>query len=579
MAAEGFCSMTPIVALIVVLCVLLSHAGRRRRIADDVPADRVRSGRSHMNMTLSRRILLATLGIIATTMLVGLALYSTLTSKANDEQAIEQARSIAVILGNAPGVADAVEAGDPRHLLPGLGERVRQDSGASYVVIIDRSGIRYSHPNPALIGQHIEEPVVALDGTVRTGVDEGSLGRSANARAPILDAAGHPVGEVSVGILESEVGSRFSQQMVYIALYTLLALGVGVVAALILARAIKRATFNLEPAEIVALVQEREAMLHGIREGVLAVDTLGRVNVLNHEARRLLGVPAAQLGQPVEDILPEGQLRSIVTGEVSGPDLVAVTDEHLLVLNRMPVIVAGRHAGWVVTIRDRTEMEALLRQLDAIEGLTTALRAQEHEFVNRLHVLSVLLELGEVEEATSYSRQLQSETTLASEDVRSRIESPVIAALMIAKMAVAAERDVVVRVDPASQLARVETDQLPILTVLGNLVDNAVDAITGDPQANGQHPRGVVTVTLTDTDEVLRLTVTDTGPGIAAEHLSEVFVDGFSTKQPRSGIRRGVGLALVHRLVTRCGGTITVTSPDGARFDVVLPLRVREGVS
>jgi two-component system CitB family sensor kinase len=387
------------------------------------------------------------------------------------------------------------------------------------------------------------------------------------------------VGEVSVGILESEVGSRFSQQMVYIAVYTLLALGLGVVAALILARAIKRATFNLEPAEIVALVQEREAMLHGIREGVLAVDTLGRVNVLNHEARRLLAVPAAQLGQPVEDLLPEGQLRSIVTGEVSGPDLVAVTDEHLLVLNRMPVIVAGRHAGWVVTIRDRTEMEALLRQLDAIEGLTTALRAQEHEFVNRLHVLSVLLELGEVEEATGYSRQLQTETTLASEDVRSRIESPVIAALMIAKMAVAAERDVVVRVDPASQLARVETDQLPILTVLGNLVDNAVDAITGDPQANGQHPRGVVTVTLTDTDEVLRLTVTDTGPGIAAEHLSEVFVDGFSTKQPRSGIRRGVGLALVHRLVTRCGGTITVTSPDGARFDVVLPLRVREGVS
>src|SRR5205823_4098566 len=152
---------------------------------------------------------------------------------------------------------------------------------------------------------------------------------------------------------------------------------------------------NLEPAEIVALVQEREAMLHGIREGVLAVDTLGRVNVLNHEARRLLAVPAAQLGQPVEDLLPEGQLRRIVTGEVSGPDLVAVTDEHLLVLNRMPVIVAGRHAGWVVTIRDRTEMEALLRQLDAIEGLTTALRAQEHEFVNRLHVLSVLLELGE----------------------------------------------------------------------------------------------------------------------------------------------------------------------------------------
>jgi len=471
-----------------------------------------------------------------------------------------------------------VTSGDPRHLLPGLGERVRHDSAASYVVIVDRSGVRYSHPNPALIGQRLEEPVVALDGIVRTGLDEGSLGRSANARAPIVDAAGRPVGEVSVGILESEVGTRFSQQMGYVALYTLIALGLGIVASLVLARAIKRATFDLEPAEIVALVQEREAMLHGIREGVLAVDTLGRVNVLNDEARRLLAIPAAQLGHRVEGLLPEGQLRRIVTGEVSGPDLVAVTDEHLLVLNRMPVVVAGRHAGWVVTIRDRTELEALLRQLDAVEGLTTALRAQEHEFVNRLHVLSVLLELGEIDEAASYSRKLQAETTLASDDVRSRIRSPVIAALMIAKMAVAAERDVLVQVDPSSRLAGVEVDQLPIVTILGNLVDNAVDAIARDPRSDGEHPRGVVTVAVADTDDILRLTVSDTGPGIAAGQLTDVFVDGFSTKEPRSGIHRGVGLALVHRLVTRFGGTITVISHDGARFDVLLPLGVHEGV-
>lgn len=529
-------------------------------------------------MTLSARILLATLGIIAMTMLVGLALYSRLTSRANDDHAVEQARSIAVTLGNAPGLAETLTAADPHHLLPALGERIRRESAASYVVIIDRSGVRYSHPNAALVGQRIEEPVVALDGVVRTGIDAGSLGRSANARAPIVDAAGRPVGEVSVGILESEVGVRFSQQMADIALYTLLALGLGIVASFVLARAIRRATFDLEPAEIVALVQEREAMLHGIREGVLAVDTLGRLNVLNEEARRLLEIPAARLGQHLEDFLPEGQLRRVIAGEVDGPDLVAVTDEHLLVLNRMPVVVAGRNTGWVVTIRDRTELEALLRQLDAVEGLTTALRAQEHEFVNRLHVLSVLLELGEFEEAAGYSRHLQAETSLASEDVRSRIGSPVIAALVIAKTAVAAERDVVIRVDPASRILHVDGDHLDVVTVLGNLVDNAVDAITGDPTTEGTHPRGVVTVTLTHTDDVLRLAVTDDGPGIPADHLAEVFVDGFSTKEPRSGMRRGVGLALVHRLVTRCGGTITVASADGARFDVVLPIRAREGV-
>jgi two-component system CitB family sensor kinase len=536
---------------------------------------------SQKSMTLAARILLATLGIIAMTMLTGLGLYSTLVSKADDEQAVEQARGIAVSVGDAPGVADAVATGDPGHILAAVGERVRHDSGASYVVIIDRWGVRYSHPNPALIGRRIEEPVVALDGTVRTGFDEGSLGRSANARAPIVDAAGNPVGEVSVGILESEVGTRFSQQMGYVVLYTFLAFGLGIVASLVLARAIKRATFDLEPAEIVALVQEREAMLYGIREGVLGIDTLGRVTVLNDEARRLLAVPGARLGQPVRELLVEGQLLRIVTGEVGGADLMVVTDEYMLVLNRMPAVVAGRQVGWVVTIRDRTELEALVRQFDAVEGLTTALRAQEHEFVNRLHVLSVLLELGEVEEATTYSRQLQS----ASAEVRSRIEPPVVAALMIAKLAVAAERDVVVRVDPGSRLTCAETDQLSIVTVLGNLIDNAVDAITGDPATGARNPRGVVTVAITDTDGALRLTVTDTGPGIAADQLEDVFVDGFSTKPTRSGIHRGVGLALVHRLVTRLGGTITVTSrapasaDRGARFEVVMPLRVREGAS
>ena len=540
---------------------------------------------SQKSMTLAARILLATLGIIAMTMLTGLGLYSTLVSKADDEQAVEQARGIAVSVGDAPGVADAVATGDPGHILAAVGERVRHDSGASYVVIIDRWGVRYSHPNPALIGRRIEEPVVALDGTVRTGFDEGSLGRSANARAPIVDAAGNPVGEVSVGILESEVGTRFSQQMGYVVLYTFLAFGLGIVASLVLARAIKRATFDLEPAEIVALVQEREAMLYGIREGVLGIDTLGRVTVLNDEARRLLAVPGARLGQPVRELLVEGQLLRIVTGEVGGADLMVVTDEYMLVLNRMPAVVAGRQVGWVVTIRDRTELEALVRQFDAVEGLTTALRAQEHEFVNRLHVLSVLLELGEVEEATTYSRQLQTETSSASAEVRSRIEPPVVAALMIAKLAVAAERDVVVRVDPGSRLTCAETDQLSIVTVLGNLIDNAVDAITGDPATGARNPRGVVTVAITDTDGALRLTVTDTGPGIAADQLEDVFVDGFSTKPTRSGIHRGVGLALVHRLVTRLGGTITVTSrapasaDRGARFEVVMPLRVREGAS
>ena len=301
--------------------------------------------------------------------------------------------------------------------------------------------------------------------------------------------------------------------------------------------------------------------------------------MLNDEARGLLGLEAARLGQRVEDGPAAGAAApasSPVRSE--GSDLVAVTDEHLLVLNRMPVTVAGRNAGWVVTIRDRTELEALLRQLDSMEGLSTALRAQEHEFSNRLHVLSVLLELGEVEEATLYSSQLRSETTLASEEIRARVGSPVVAALLLAKSTVASERDVVVRLDPSSRVEAAQVEDLPVVAVLGNLIDNAVDAVADDPRTVGASPRGDVTVSLTCVDGTVLVSVVDTGPGIPAERLEDVFVDGYSTKEPRGAMRRGVGLALVHRLVTRAGGTITASSPGGGRFDVTLPVRVREEV-
>lgn len=529
--------------------------------------------------TLASRILFAVLGIVVVTMAVGFGFYIRLTGQAADAQATEQATTVAVTVGRMPEVAAALRDGDPQHELAQLAERIRAATQASYVVIIDRDGLRYSHPNPSLVGQRVEEPVVALDGHVHTGIDEGSLGRSANSRAPVLDASGRPVGEVSVGILESEVGVRVSAEVADIALYSLLALGLGVLASLLLARAIKRVTFGVEPAEIVALVQEREAMLHGIREGVLGVDADGAINVLNSEARRLLGLETARLGQAVEDVLPPGHLRRVVTGEADGTDLVAVTDEHLLVLNRMPVVVGGRDAGWVVTIRDRTELEGLLRQLDSVEGLTTALRAQEHEFSNRLHVLAVLLEMGEVEEATQYSQQLWQETSLVSEEIRSRIAAPVVVALLLAKTTVAAERDVMVRLDPQSRVEAVDVEGLPVTTVLGNLIDNAVDAVADDARTAGRHPRGEVTVTLCVREGALHLTVVDSGPGIPADRIDDVFVDGYSTKSPRGVMRRGVGLALVHRLVTRSGGTISASSPGGARFDVSLPIRVREGAA
>ncbi|HEY8654617.1 MAG TPA: PAS domain-containing protein, partial [Dermatophilaceae bacterium] len=275
--------------------------------------------------TLASRILIAVLGIIAVTMTMGFGLYASLARSTADSNARVRASNIAAAVGDMSVVSTALAAGDPHGIIRGIADKVVKDTGAAYVVVIGANGLRYSHPNSALIGRRIEEQVVALDGRTHTGVDSGSLGRSANARVPIRDSIGKPIGEVSVGILETKVAAQVGQVLVAAILYTGLALAVGVVASLILARAIKRVTFGLEPAEIVALVQEREATLHGIREGIIAFDTQGRINVLNDEARRLLGLTGATIGQHLDELVPLGRLRDILSGEVREADAVAVT--------------------------------------------------------------------------------------------------------------------------------------------------------------------------------------------------------------------------------------------------------------
>ena len=522
--------------------------------------------------TLASQILWSVLGILVVTAVLGAILYVWFSGRELDRQYEERALGIANSVAQMPDIQHALAAGDRSGAVQRLAGQVQASTGASYVVVADRGGLRYSHPNAALIGKRLEEPVIALDGKGHIGVDPGSLGRSANGKAPVPGPGGTVLGEVSVGILEDQVDSQLRHELAAIALYTGLVLGLGVLASLLLARKIKKVTFGLEPAEIVLLLQEREAMLHGIREGVVGFDAGGRVSVINAEAQRLLSVGPNAAGLTADQIAPEGRLRDVFTGRVTGTDEVVLTDESLLVVNRMPVVLGDRDAGSVVTLRDRTEMESLIRELRSVTGLITALRAQEHEFANRLHILSVLLTLGEHDQALGYLTEISEFSIAQAEDLRSRVGPPVVAALLLAKVTIAAEQGIRVEVTKDSHLDRPDADPHALQTIIGNLVDNAIEAL-----GRQCGPRSV-TVHLDDHDGV-RIVVADNGPGIEGPDAEQVFQDGYTTRTGDSGTRRGLGLALVHRIVRRAGGSISVTPGPGARFEVHLPVRAAAGAA
>ncbi|MEV6008867.1 sensor histidine kinase [Streptomyces sp. NPDC051976] len=515
---------------------------------------------------LSTRILANQLVILALTGLIGFILFAFAQRAELDHSYEQRALAVAKITAADPQIQHGTQYGDDA-VVQSVAQRIGRASGASYVVVIDMHRIRHSHPIAALIGKPVAEPIVVKDGHPHVGIDQGATGRSANGKAPLYSPSGALIGEVSVGLPERDVLGELWNELPTFGLYAALATAIGAAAAYLLARRLKRATFGLELEELACLMQDREAMLHGIREGVVAFAPDGRITVVNDEARRLLGIGTA-LGHRLEEVLPDGRLRRALDGTLTGADVSVLTDDHCLVVNRMPVTLHGRELGAVVTVRDRTELIGLLRELDSVRGLTDALRAQQHEFTNRMHTVAGLLDIGDHKSAYDYAIDTARSGQALTEAVRRHIGNPLMVGLIVAKTTVAAERGVRVVLTDDSALSDDPPHLRRLLTIVGNLLDNAVDATAEAPPADDGR-RILLTVTEGDGQIVVR--VADNGRGIAPGTAQSIFEDGWSTRPERGTARRGLGLALVHRLVQRHSGTITVSEGPGAVFTVVLP--------
>jgi two-component system CitB family sensor kinase len=516
---------------------------------------------------LASQILAAQLAILTATTVVGFVLLARADRSHLDAHYEARAAAIAETVAGVPAIRRCMTTNGPgcASLIQSFATTTTKQTGASYVVLIDMNRVRHSHPDKDLIGKRVEEPIVTRDGKVHLGIDNGSTGPSANARAPLYGPNGAMVGEVSVGMPEKSVSSALWSELPSYAVWFAIALSIGALASWALARRLKHQTFGLELDEIARLLQEREATLHGIREGVIAFDATGRVSVVNDEAQRLLRLPVNAVGSRLEEMLPDGRLRDLLAGRGTRQDDVVFTDDFCLVINRMPVTLGGRPHGAVVTLRDRTETIGLLRELDGERSLTNSLRAQQHEFSNRMHAVAGLLELGCTDEALSYVTEIRGTAAEFDNTLRTHIGAPQIVGLLLGKAAEASERGIELVIAPDTWLGDAPERIQALTTIVGNLIDNAFAAL-----ANAPAPRQVV-VEIIEEPAVITATVSDNGPGVPPGAEELIFQDGYSTKPDSDQRRGGLGLALVSRLVTRLHGSIALTDGPGARFIVELP--------
>ncbi|MEU6144648.1 sensor histidine kinase [Streptomyces sp. NPDC047081] len=526
------------------------------------PARRLRLG---MPKRMFSQVLLMQVAIAAGVAVLATGLFLAPLSQQLDDQAMRLALSIAETTAQEPQIAEELQTTPPSPdgPLQKAAERIRKATHARYVVIMDWRGVRWSHTDTKQIGGIVStNPGEALAGNEVMAIDNGTLGRTARGKVPLYDTEHRIVGAVSVGIAYDSVRARLLSAIPGLLAYAGGALAVGALAAWLISRRVQRQTRDLAFSDISALLAEREAMLHGIREGVVALDRAGRVRLLNDEAHRLLGIDEEAVGRSPDEALGEGRTADILAGRVTGTDLLTVRGQRVLVANRMPT----DDGGAVATLRDRTELEQLGRELDSTRGLIDALRAQDHEHANRMHTLLGLLELEMYDDAVDFVGEVVGDHRATSEQVTEKIQDPLLAALLVGKATVAAERGVALWISDRTRLPDRLIDARGVVTVVGNLVDNALDAVAGTPHAR-------VEIELRAEGRTAVLRVRDTGPGIPAEQRELVFTEGWSTKEPPAHRKRGIGLSMVRRLAERQGGSATVGEAHGggAEFVVVLP--------
>ncbi|MET4052635.1 two-component system CitB family sensor kinase [Frigoribacterium sp. PvP054] len=530
-----------------------------------------------------------------------------------DRSAARACLALATSIADNPYVVTALATDDPSERLQPYAVALMSDTSTDFVTIMRPDRTRLTHPDPTEIGRPFVGTIApALRGESFTETYAGTLGPSVRAVVPI-ESDGEVVALVSAGVtvdsITQSVGERLP--LVFAAAGATVLLG-GVVSWL-LSRYLRRVTWGRGPEELARMFAYYEGVLHSVREGLVLVDERGRLSLYNDQAAELLDLPPGGIAAPVplDGLQLPASLRELLASGRRASDEVHVTDDRVLVVNQevteptdgttpatgrrgarsaprtanpgdavpaggaAPVTGAARlrprrTLGTVTTLRDHTELTHLSGEVETMRTLSDALRSQTHEFSNRLHTIVSLIELGRGDEALRFAAdELDLGQRLADRVVAS-IDEPTLAALLLGKAAQARERSIDLRVDVEPGLGPIGVEPGDLVTIVGNLVDNALDAVapTLDPDASPLRPPRVE-VTVARVEGGVQLDVEDDGPGLGDVELA--FRRGFSTKPAAPG-GRGIGLALVRQAVGRVGGRLDVaTGPDGTTFSVLLP--------
>ncbi|KZL89552.1 DcuS/MalK family sensor histidine kinase [Clostridium magnum] len=527
------------------------------------------------NLKLQTTITLLVCCVIAISLLVTNLLISAKVAYNTEKNLEDKATYIARIVANSPSIIEALNGKKDEKVIQEMANNMKNMTNVEYIVVMDMNQTRKSHPDIAKLGKHFvgDDVEEALKGHEYVSTAEGTLGMALRAFTPIFTSDGRQIGVVAVGILLNNVHQAVAQSRIIIYIGVGFGFLVGLIGAMLLAKSIKKTMFGLEPSEISKLLEERSAMLHSVREGILAVDKDSRITLINEEAMSIFSRAGITdpMGKKVEECIQNTRLNHILqTGQAEldqEQELKGIT----LLTNRIPIFVKGETVGAIATFRDKTEIRILAEQLTGVRLYADALRAQTHEFMNKLHIILGMVHMKYYDELAEYINSIADKYQEQVGFVIRHIKDPVLAGFILGKISYSREIGVQFVLSEECFVPEPEENEITheIATILGNLVDNAMDAVK-------DYKDKIVNLTLVYEDDILTIEVSDSGPGISGELKNEIFAKGYSTK----GDNRGLGLYLVQKSVERLGGNMQLFSEvgDGTTFIIYLPYKSKDGV-
>lgn len=504
--------------------------------------------------------------IVFVSLLATYFLISTTINNNVEENLEDKAVIISEIVAKSRIVKNGLQNEANAGAIQAYANEIQEASNVLFVVVMDMNGIRKSHPIPDRIGGKFstEDHKDVLKGKHYVSISKGTMGNSLKAFSPIYNDENVQIGAVAVGISLEKVEEALWQVRKKIMIGTIIGILVGIIGAYFVARYIKRILFGLEPLAIAKIHEERNTMLQSVHEGVIAVDQNSNITLVNKSAMRMLkkaGLPENPIGIRIDEFIPSFHLENVLnTGKPVLDEEQSINGLSILV-NKVPLIVNKQVVGAISTFRDMTEVNQLAEQLTGVKTYAEVLRAQSHEFMNKLHVILGMVRIGMYDELTQFIQTLVKHRDHEVGNFTKNIKDPALAGFFIGKLSYAREANVQLSINITTVIPepknRNTTHQ--IITILGNLIDNAIEAIEDSPKKEIQ-------LNLSYSEDMLKFSIRDSGPGIPNEIIDHVFEKGFSTKGPN----RGYGLYLVKQNIEKLDGTITI-QPKEIRGQVHCP--------